>query len=340
MKHIVTLCLFLAVSSIAQAQKPTPAGTWKWDIDMQGQIINSKLDLEVDGEKVTGTYSDQNIEAEIKNGKFKDGMLNLEMTTTVQGSDVEVKWEGKVSSDWIEGSASLAVGGQAMGEIEWAPKRFVGPAEVVGTWNFEFTAADGNDYSPTLVVSNKGGKVSGAMTFNGEAIDVEDVKLEKNTLSFSYTMDYDGSALALTYICKPRGDALSGSIEYSVDGESGEFDIKATRKRLSKALRALVGEWEFTLTTPDGITLMPIMTVSDKAGELDVKLARGDESYELKNVAVKDGSLTFSFTTEHDGADLSLDWSSKLSGKDSMTGTLEFDAGGDFGEIELEGERK
>ena len=331
---------FLLIAA-GNLQAQSPAGTWKWSTDMQGQTINSVLHLEVDGENVTGTYSDQNIEEEIEDGKLKDGKVSFNMITEVNGTDIYVEWEGKVGNDAIEGTVALEAGGQKMDGVDWKANRYVGTSEVAGTWNFVFTAADGNEYKPVLTVVDKGGKLSARFVGDDdEEAEVENLKLDDNTLSFDLTLDYNGSELELTYNCKPRGNEITGTIEYSVGGNTGDFEIKATRKVLAKALRPLLGNWDFSMVTPDGVTVTPVLTLSDKGGELAVKLVNDGESYELENVEVKAGELSFEFTTDHDGNEIELSWKSKLSGKDAMKGTVEFSIGGESGVIESSGKRQ
>lgn len=335
--------LFLSFLLFAEGnlQAQSPAGTWKWSTDMQGQTINSVLHLEVDGEKVTGTYSDQNIEEKIEDGTLKDGKVSFNMITEVNGTDIYVEWEGQVGKDAIEGTVALEAGGQKMDGVEWKAKRYVGTSEVAGTWNFVFTAADGNEYKPVLTVVEKSGKLSAKFVGDDdEEVKVENLKLVDNTLTFDLTLDYNGSELDLTYNCKPRGNEITGTIDFSVGGNTGDFEIKASRKVLAKSLVPLLGSWDFTMVTPDGVTVTPVMTLSDNAGELAVKLVNDGESYELENVSVKDGELSFEFTTDHDGNEIDLTWKSKLAGKDAMKGTVEFDIGGESGVLESSGKRQ
>lgn len=342
MRHLQSFLFFsfLLIAAV-NLRAQSPAGTWKWSTDMQGQTINSVLRLEVDGEKVTGTYSDQNIEEEIEDGKLKDGKVSFNMITEVNGTDIYVEWEGKVADDTIEGSVALEAGGQKMDGVDWKAQRYVGTSEVAGTWNFVFTAADGNEYKPVLTVVDKSGKLSAKFVGDdNEEAKVKNLKLADNSLTFDLTLDYNGSELELTYNCKPRGNEITGTIDYSVGGNTGDFEIKATRKVLAKALRPLLGSWDFSMVTPDGVTVTPVLTLSDNGGDLAVKLVNDGESYELENVAVKDGELSFDFTTEHDGNEIDLSWKSKLAGKDAMKGTVEFSIGGESGVIESSGKRQ
>ncbi|MFK7736168.1 MAG: hypothetical protein AB8B50_09080 [Pirellulaceae bacterium] len=317
----------------------TPNGTWKWTSSVGDQENSCELRLEVEGEKVTGTYKDLNVETEIAKGTFKNGELNLFIEAEVQGTDISAELSGKVSDASIKGRAIVDVQGERYGEFDWEPKRSVGKEEVIGTWDFKFTAADGNDYQPVVKITEKETKLVGTISAGGEQEQIDEIKLTDAAFSFAYTADYNGSDLELTYMCSPRGNALTGKINFDVDGNTGEFPIKAERRALSRDAKRMLGIWEFEMETPVGANTS-ILTLSEVDGKLQATLTGNGQQFEPKHVGVKNGRLRFDFVNEHDGMKVQLDWESKLKEDDTMEGTMQFDAEGNTGEIAMTGKRQ
>ena len=341
---IATVSLVLPASPLKNAsaqskQDSSPNGAWKWVLSGDNQDLECELRLEVDGKKVFGTYKDPNVETEIKNGSFADGKIQFSIEAEVDGAEISAELMGEVQENAIKGKAIVDVDGERYGEFDWEPKRFVGNQEVVGTWDFKFTAADGNDYRPVLKVTEKGGKLVGVLSAEGEEEDIGRISLNGTVFSFGYTADYNGSDLELTYSCSPRGNELTGKIDFEVEGNTGDFPIKATRRALSRDAKRMLGTWEFQMETPVGANTS-ILTLEEVEGKLKATLTGNGKQFEPKHVGVKNGTLRFDFVNEHDGMKVQLDWESKLSDDDTMTGTMQFDAAGNTGEITMEGKRQ
>lgn len=340
----ITLVALMAIvpGGFANAQstsEATPSGTWKWSSEIDGQTINSVLTLEAEGKEVTGSYKDQNIEAEIEEGKFEDGKLSFEMSAELQGQDLHAAFVGKVADATIDGEVSLEYDGEQLGDYDWTPDRHVGNEQVVGTWNFEFTDPQGTKYTPALVVEEKDGKLGGVISVGNDEFEVESLKITDNSVTFNYTGDYNGNDIDLSYDCQPRGNKLTGKLDYDLNGNTGEIKVTAVRKQLSKQERALLGEWHFALTTPDGQERTSVLTLSDDAGTLAAKLKGDGKEFEVENFRLEEGEILFDFTNNHDGLIVDLSWSSKLEG-DKMKGEIWFDADGNTGEVPLDGTRK
>jgi len=226
--------------------------------------------------------------------------------------------------------------GESVVTKEWNAKRHVGIEEVVGTWNFDFTAPDGTNYQPTLVLSKKQGKLQGELSGNG----LKEIELKDNKVTFETQVNYSGAPMQLTYVCEPRGNEITGILKYDVQGNSGEFDISAKRKALSPKVKAMLGAWNFEFTGPDGIDRKSLLTLMDKGGELDATLETDGTEHDVQELKADGSAVSFEFVVEHDGLVVELSWESEMAGKNEMEGTLSFDVDGNVGDIPIEGKRE
>ncbi len=103
---------------------------------------------------------------------------------------------------------------------------------IAGVWNFKFDAPDGITYTPVLKIFEKGDKFTAKFLASNDAPEkaVEDFKVDGKTISFRTSVELNGSEIKLSYTCKIDGTKITGTCEYEVDGNVGEFDVKAERE--------------------------------------------------------------------------------------------------------------
>jgi hypothetical protein len=93
-----------AILLVAAAQDASPAGKWKWSVERNGETFESKLELKLDGDKLTGTFTGRDgKETPIAEASFKDGDVKFQITRDRNGETVTIKYSGKVSGDTITG---------------------------------------------------------------------------------------------------------------------------------------------------------------------------------------------------------------------------------------------
>lgn len=330
----------IALVPLAAPAEDLPDGTWKWTSEIGEQTIRSVLHLESDGKQLQGKYQDQNIETAIQNGEVDGRNVWFEFTAEVQNVQLLAKFSGELSDTEIDGSVKLIVDGEDRGEFDWMASRFVGNKEVLGTWNFEFTSPDGVEHRPVMVITEKDGELAGTMSANGNMLEVESLKTEDNVLSFEYTIDYGGRKLGVRYHCDPRGDRISGTLVYNLEGEIGDFEIEATRKTLPRKIRALLGPWQFSMTGPDGVERKPVLKLIDQGGQLVAKLSSDKLEVTVDDPAIDGDKISFDFTNQHEGQTVRLKWTCQAVGDNEMKGTLQYDADGNTGEVDISGKRK
>ena len=98
----------------ADAKKGDPTGTWKWEVDRQGQKVPMTLTLKLDGDKLTGSMPGRNnTETKIEDGKFKDGEISFTITRTgMNDMKFVTKYTGKVDGDTLKMTAESERNGE------------------------------------------------------------------------------------------------------------------------------------------------------------------------------------------------------------------------------------
>jgi hypothetical protein len=97
----------------ADAKKGDPTGTWKWEVDRQGQKVAMTLTLKLDGDKLTGEMPGrQGAATKIEDGKFKDGEVSFTVTRMMGDNKIVTKYTGKVDGDTLKMTAETERNGE------------------------------------------------------------------------------------------------------------------------------------------------------------------------------------------------------------------------------------
>jgi hypothetical protein len=121
------LSLFTAVvfaTFTAFAADTNAAGIWKWSLT--GQTGETILKLKQDGEKLSGSYTNQFGAAEIKEGAIKNDDVTFKVQREFNGQSFVIKYSGKLSSDKITGKCEFDVNGETRA-LKWEAKRDTAP---------------------------------------------------------------------------------------------------------------------------------------------------------------------------------------------------------------------
>jgi hypothetical protein len=121
MKRFILTFAALALATLTTLGADTNvAGVWKWSL--AGQTGETILKLKQEGEKLTGSYTNQFGKAEIADGSFKNGDVAFKVKREFNGQAFVVKYSGKLSGDKITGKCEFDVEGQTRG-LQWEAKR-------------------------------------------------------------------------------------------------------------------------------------------------------------------------------------------------------------------------
>ncbi|MCA9129437.1 MAG: hypothetical protein KDB22_20265 [Planctomycetales bacterium] len=336
---VLTLLAAMLPCIQANAKDAVLDGTWKWQSEIGDSTIHSVLQLETEGKTLTGNYRNDNINVPINKAEFDGKSVSFEIRFEYNGNEMTGKFKGSYEDTKIAGEIEILNGSQTAIEFPWNASRSTEAKDVVGDWDFHYTAPDGVTYEPRLTVALADGKLTGKISTGQDSLDVRDLKLEDHTLSFRYNIPYQGQDLSLFYQCQPRGNKLNGLLEYSFGGQSGDFDIEATRQVMDKNLVAFVGQWACEATDPDGVEHRPVLTVEKNGKGLKAVIDNGGLKTTVDEIKYADGHYIFSCVFSHDGLDVSLNWKCKTDG-DGLSGEIDYDANGDRGTLSVVGKRK
>ena len=121
MKRFMSIFAAVALSACTSFGGDTnAAGIWKWSL--AGQNGDTVLKLKQDGEKLTGSYTNQFGKAEITDGLLKDGDVAFKVKREFNGQAFLIKYSGKLSGEKITGKCEFDVNGQARA-LDWEAKR-------------------------------------------------------------------------------------------------------------------------------------------------------------------------------------------------------------------------
>lgn len=238
---VVIVFLFIASSradEVKQVERPKtidPSGTWRWEHQAGDRTVKDVLKLNYDGKKVTGTYQGSRDAVEIKNGKMEGEKLSFDFGLEFNGRMIDIQFEGKITGDNVDGTVSMKADGDSR-EFPWSAKRSVEASDVVGTWNMHIETSNGTTLTPKLTLSQEGEKKELQGTYESSSTDTEigvtEIELKDNQLSFTISGTFNGNTLTAKYSVQPRGDKLSGKIDFQFNDRTGE--MKVTGKRENK----------------------------------------------------------------------------------------------------------
>ena len=220
------------------AKKADPSGTWKWTREgRDGQAREQTLKLAVKDGKLTGKMTMRENEREISNGTIEGDKLAFDVTFERDGNEFKVHFEGQLDKEQnaIDGKVSLNAGGESR-EFDWKPKRSVEAADVAGTWNIKVTTNEGQVLEPSLTLESKDGKLSGNYdTGFGQVLPVKEAEIKDAVLLVTIAAEGDGQSFTVKYNAKPRGDSLTGKVDYDINGNTGSLDFEGKRAEEKKA---------------------------------------------------------------------------------------------------------
>ncbi len=338
--HILIVVLaILQVTTLVSAQeagkmKVDPSGTWRREYDWNDTRIEEvlRLKLKEDG-KVVGTLSRNDATSEIEDGKFKGDELSFSVSNEYQGTEWTTSFKGIIKGDEVNGTVVLKVGDQSW-DFNWIAKRDIDPS---GTWRREY------DWNSTRVKEairlnlKEDGKIVGTLLANNVALEIKNIELKGNELSFSVSGEYQGTEWATRYKGIIKGDEVDGTGVFTVGDQSWDFDWRPKR---SVELDDVVGTWQIRIESPDGNILEPTMKIS-KDGDQYKSLYTSTQGQELdvKNLRVEKNILKFTVAAEFDGYSIKVDYQGRPYG-DKLSGSLDYDFGGTTGQVEFTARRK
>ena len=90
---------------------------------------------------------------------------------------------------------------------------------------------DGQSIDITLSLKAEGEKLTGSIGRNGQTTEIMNGMFKADEVSFTVVRERNGQSITSKYKGKVEGDAISGKIEFELNGESRSFDWNAKREK-------------------------------------------------------------------------------------------------------------
>ncbi len=206
-----------------------------------------------------------------------------------------------------------------------------------GTWRWEYELGGATMKDSLRLKLSQGGKLSGH--FKGredKLIEIEDAKLEGDTLSFLLSLDYQGTPVKLEFKGKVKGDEIDGNVTISTNQGSQDFPWAPKR---SVQLEDVVGEWQMKIETGDR-TLEPVLTITKEGEQYKAKYVSGQEfNVEATDLKIEMNELIFKVAATVNGTLIRADYKGRPYG-DKIAGSIAYVLGDNAGDIDFVGVRK
>ncbi len=118
------------------------------------------------------------------------------------------------------------------------PSKKLQPADLVGQWVFTIVTPDDQTLSPTLTLELKDGELSGNYESMGKDLTPENLEIVRDELRFDIVTSVGDNRLDVSFSAKPKGDNMSGELNYAINGNVGDIDFTATRTPSREAMKA------------------------------------------------------------------------------------------------------
>lgn len=156
-------------------------------------------------EKVTGSVTAGKLaNLVVMTGPFGEESSKIKMTT-VEGEMFEYEVKKKKASSGNEE-----------------------PVDIAGTWKYTVDTGQGNN-GGTITFEGEEGDFTGTIENPrmGQQVDLEDIEVDGNTVSFSYTVEGGGRTFNISVEVEVEGDEFDGEITL---GEFGSYDIEGEKQ--------------------------------------------------------------------------------------------------------------
>jgi hypothetical protein len=230
MKRFIQFIAALTLTTLTTFGAETnAAGVWKWSLAQQtGETIAT---FKQEGDKLTGSYTNQFGKADITDGAVKDGTVSFKVKRDFNGQEFIIKYSGKLAGDKITGKAEFDVQGESRG-LDWEAKRdVVKAASATGNWTTAIILNDGNRIDSALKLKQDGDKLTGATTRNETETPIMDGKVVGDDISFNVIRERDGRKVTAKFKGKITGDTVKGKMESDWSGDWQTLDWEGTRAK-------------------------------------------------------------------------------------------------------------
>jgi hypothetical protein len=219
----------------------------------------------------------------------------------------------------------------AAAPADTAPKASVDPS---GSWKWEYSFND-NPAEFSLELSWDGKLLTGKYTAFDNTTDIEEATFKDNKLAFVSKREFNGNAFTVHFSGEAEANDIEGTVAVDFGEGPREFDWHAKR---FVDVGNMLGTWKLKLDTPQGV-IEPELALTQEGDDLHGRYTSVFGERDAKDVEFKDGELSWRIEADDDDE---FDFEVIYRGKPSdnkITGSCDFDFGGNTGTMEFTGER-
>jgi hypothetical protein len=208
-------------------------------------------------------------------------------------------------------------------------------ASVAGSWDVTIESPQGQR-TVVMVIKKDGEKLTGAMKSPQGERPLDSVALKGDEITFVMTREIQGQAMVMTYKGKVAKDSMKGDADFgglatgTWSAVPHKEDAAAAARATSQATSGgtnISGVWNFAVETSQG-SGSPTFTFKQD-GESLSGTYKGQFGEAPLTGTVKGADVKFAIKINAQGQDLTITYTGKIDGKDSMKGTASF---GEMGE--------
>jgi hypothetical protein len=224
---------------------------------------------------------------------------------------------------------AIAQAAVATEPVATAVEKEAGPVDPTGTWKWDYAFNDNtSEFKLKLKWDDKNEKkLTGTYTAFDNTSAIEEVKLEKDQLSFVTKREFNGNEFVVHFQGTTKPDEINGTIKLEFDNEPREFDWNAKR---AVEIDDVLGTWDLRVETANGV-VEPKLTITKDGDKLRGKsISQVFGELEAKNLSLKDNELSWEITGANSGYDFEVKYKGKPRGN-TIDGTNEFTVDGSAG---------
>jgi hypothetical protein len=196
------------------------------------------------------------------------------------------------------------------------------PADATGTWKWSMTTPNGETRETSLTIKKDGEKLAGTITGRNGDTPVENLKVDKDQISFDVVRERDGNKFVTKYNGKISGDAIKGKSEFTRGDQTREREWEAKREGAKTASKDISGTYNYTLKISDDFSLEPVLTLKQEGDKITGSIKVNDNESPISDATFKDNEISFKTTRERDGQKFVSNYKGKIDG-DSIKGKVE-----------------
>ncbi len=210
------------------------------------------------------------------------------------------------------------------------------PVDPAGTWKWDYTINDNAAEFKLKLKWDDDTKLTGKYTSFDRTSDIEEVKFEKDQLSFISKREFEDRKFTVHFNGKVEADNITGTMSFDFDGDGPrEFDWNPKR---FVEIDDVLGTWELRVETPNGV-VEPQLTITAEGDELRGKSVSDTfGELEAKNVQLKENTLTWEVSVVNNGIEFNIKYTGKPRGN-TIEGSNEFSVGENTGTMKFTGKR-